>query len=85
MSGFSCSSLCECWSPILRTHARTAGAIILKVTYGYGIQADEDPFVELANRAMANVSLVTTPGAFLVDLIPARTNKSCLRLEHTLK
>ncbi|KIJ04516.1 hypothetical protein PAXINDRAFT_22188 [Paxillus involutus ATCC 200175] len=56
----------------LAAHIRTtAGAIILKVTYGYTVQADEDPFVELANRAMANVSLVTTPGAFLVDLIPA--------------
>ncbi|KIJ18479.1 hypothetical protein PAXINDRAFT_70725 [Paxillus involutus ATCC 200175] len=56
----------------LAAHIRTtAGAIILKVTYGYGIQADEDPFVELANRAMANVSLNTNPGAFLVDFIPA--------------
>ncbi|KAF8840876.1 cytochrome P450 [Paxillus ammoniavirescens] len=56
----------------LAAHIRaTAGAIILKVTYGYTAQADEDPFVELADRAMANISLVATPGAFLVDLIPA--------------
>ncbi|KAF8840878.1 cytochrome P450 [Paxillus ammoniavirescens] len=56
----------------LAAHIRTtAGAVILKVTYGYSIQANEDPFVELADRAMANVSLVTNPGAFLVDLIPA--------------
>ncbi|KAF8840877.1 cytochrome P450 [Paxillus ammoniavirescens] len=56
----------------LAAHIRaTAGAIILKVTYGYTVQADEDPFVELADRAMANVSLVANPAAYLVDLIPA--------------
>ncbi|KAF9237437.1 cytochrome P450 [Melanogaster broomeanus] len=56
----------------LAAHIRTtAGAIILKVTYGYTVQASEDPFVDLADRAMANISLVTTPGAFLVDIIPA--------------
>ncbi|KAF9227074.1 cytochrome P450 [Gyrodon lividus] len=56
----------------LGTHIRTtAGAIILKVTYGYTVQAGQDPFVELADRAMENISLVLTPGAFLVDLIPA--------------
>ncbi|KAF9237431.1 cytochrome P450 [Melanogaster broomeanus] len=56
----------------LAAHIRTtAGAIILKVTYGYTIQGGEDPLVELADRAMANISLVSTPGAFLVDLIPA--------------
>ncbi|KIK93558.1 hypothetical protein PAXRUDRAFT_144832 [Paxillus rubicundulus Ve08.2h10] len=55
----------------LAAHIRaTAGAVILKITYGYNVQADEDPFVKLADRAMANISLVTAPGAFLVDLVP---------------
>ncbi|KAF8550635.1 cytochrome P450 [Imleria badia] len=49
----------------------TAGAIVLKVTYGYTVQEEKDPFVELADKVMAMVSLVATPGAFLVDVVPA--------------
>ncbi|KIK81761.1 hypothetical protein PAXRUDRAFT_744781 [Paxillus rubicundulus Ve08.2h10] len=55
----------------LAAHIRTtAGAIILKVTYGYTIQPNEDPFVELSDRAMSNISPVTSPWASLVDRIP---------------
>ncbi|KAF8134338.1 cytochrome P450 [Boletus edulis] len=56
----------------LVNHIRfTAGAIILEVTYGYTVQEGTDPFVTLADKVMAIFSLVTTPGAFLVDVIPA--------------
>lgn len=51
----------------IRTHA---GAIILKLAYGYTIREDEDPFVTLADRAMAQFTEATTPGAFLVDVFP---------------
>ncbi|KAG6375632.1 cytochrome P450 [Boletus reticuloceps] len=56
----------------LVNHIRfTAGAIILEVTYGYTVQEGTDPFVTLADEVMAIVSLIATPGAFLVDVIPA--------------
>ncbi|KAG8214181.1 hypothetical protein J3R82DRAFT_10970 [Butyriboletus roseoflavus] len=53
----------------------TAGAIILKVAYGYPVQEENDPFVDLANKVMGIFSLVTAPSAYLVDLIPARKAK----------
>jgi cytochrome P450 len=49
---------------------RTAGAIILRISHGYELQGDHDPFVDLADRATEQFSLSTTPGAFLVDVIP---------------
>jgi cytochrome P450 len=49
---------------------RTAGAIILKISHGYSVEDDSDPFVEMADKAMFNFSEVMVPGAFLVDFIP---------------
>ncbi|KAG6375615.1 cytochrome P450 [Boletus reticuloceps] len=49
----------------------TAGAIIFEVTYGYTVQEEKDPFVELVEKVMAIGSLIATPGAFLVDFIPS--------------
>jgi cytochrome P450 len=55
----------------LAAHVRkTAGAIILRISYGYELQGDHDPFVELADKATVQFSLSTAPGAFLVDFIP---------------
>ncbi|EKM56473.1 uncharacterized protein PHACADRAFT_253615, partial [Phanerochaete carnosa HHB-10118-sp] len=49
---------------------RTAGAIILKLSYGYEIREDQDPLVDLVNRVMEQFTEATTPGAFLVDVFP---------------
>ncbi|KAK7983339.1 hypothetical protein PG989_010741 [Apiospora arundinis] len=56
----------------LRDHIRTeAGAIILKVGYGYEIEPHkEDPLVKLADEAMEQFSKAMIPGAWLVDMIP---------------
>ncbi|KAK7994542.1 hypothetical protein PG991_016130, partial [Apiospora marii] len=56
----------------LREHIRTeAGAIILKVAYGYEIEAHkEDPLVTLADHAMDQFSKAMIPGAWLVDMVP---------------
>jgi hypothetical protein len=51
------------------TH-RTAGAIILQIAYGYDLQGDSDPLVDLVDRAILQFSLSTTPGAWLVDVLP---------------
>jgi hypothetical protein len=50
-----------------------AGAIILKMIYGYTIEPHkQDPLVELAATALDQFSASTVPGAWLVDVIPAR-------------
>jgi hypothetical protein len=49
---------------------RTAGAIILRIAYGYELQGDDDPLVKLVDRAILQFSLATTPGAWLVDVLP---------------
>ena len=49
---------------------RTAGAIILKLVYGYEIKESDDPLVDLVDTAMNQFSLSIAPGAFLVDIFP---------------
>ncbi|KAF8631286.1 hypothetical protein AX15_002609 [Amanita polypyramis BW_CC] len=56
----------------LQTHIRkTAGAIILRISHGYEVKENNDPFVELADKATEQFSLATAPGGFLVDFVPA--------------
>lgn len=47
-----------------------AGAVILRVAYGYDIEESNDPFVHIANKAMDNFNRATAPGAFLVNQLP---------------
>ncbi|SJL03018.1 related to cytochrome P450 CYP2 subfamily [Armillaria ostoyae] len=55
----------------LPAHIRkTAGAVMLQISHGYMIQEENDPFVKLAEETMNHFSLSTTPGGFLVNLIP---------------
>ncbi|KAJ7133346.1 cytochrome P450 [Mycena epipterygia] len=50
---------------------KTAGAMVLHLTYGYKIKEQgNDPLVDLADKAMAEFSEITRPGAFLVDVMP---------------
>lgn len=49
---------------------RAAGAIILKIAYGYELQGNKDALVDLVDRAVLTFSLSATPGAWLVDLLP---------------
>ncbi|KAG6894730.1 hypothetical protein C0993_010911 [Termitomyces sp. T159_Od127] len=57
----------------LAQHIRhTAGAIITRITYGYEVKENDDVFVELANKSMAQFSVATTPGGFVVDVFPQR-------------
>ncbi|KAJ5808623.1 hypothetical protein N7474_009892 [Penicillium riverlandense] len=59
--------------PRFAEHIQTeAGAIILKIAYGYTIEPHKrDPLVHIANQALENFSIAATPGAWLVDIIPA--------------
>ncbi len=56
----------------LRDHLRTeAGAIILKMAYGYTVDPDrEDPLVTQADLAIEQFSAASMPGDWLVDTIP---------------
>jgi len=53
---------------------RHAGAIILRVAYGYEVEEENDPFVNIANTAMSNFNTCTAPGAFLVNQMPFLLN-----------
>ncbi|RAH55773.1 O-methylsterigmatocystin oxidoreductase [Aspergillus piperis CBS 112811] len=57
----------------LMQHLRTAtGATILRLTYGYCIQTnEEDPLVDLVERVTRNISDAFMPMAWLIDIIPA--------------
>ncbi|PYI09628.1 putative cytochrome P450 [Aspergillus sclerotiicarbonarius CBS 121057] len=54
-------------------HLRSeAGAIILKIAYGYTVKTDgHDPLVKMANDAMESFSTAGSPGMWMVDTIPA--------------
>lgn len=55
----------------LRAHVRhTAGAVILRVSYGYEVKENNDPFVDLADPVMGHWSRATAPGAFIADFLP---------------
>ncbi|KAG1747567.1 cytochrome P450 [Suillus lakei] len=55
----------------LQEHVRhTAGAIILRISHGYEVKENNDPFVDLADRALDNLSQAAAPGAFMVDILP---------------
>ncbi|KAJ4296417.1 hypothetical protein N0V90_006462 [Kalmusia sp. IMI 367209] len=50
---------------------KEAGAVILKVTYGYTAEAHgKDPFVEMAGRTMHEFADATVPGKWAVDIMP---------------
>lgn len=48
-----------------------AASMVLGATYGLHVKQDNDPFVEIAERAMLGLGTAGTPGAYIVDLIPA--------------
>ncbi|KAG1879756.1 hypothetical protein F4604DRAFT_1679347 [Suillus subluteus] len=47
----------------------TAGAIILRISHGYKVKKNDDPFVELADRTVSQVSHGRL-GNFMVDILP---------------
>lgn len=63
----------------VRILGRMAGSVILKISHGYSVQEDGDPLVDMANKAMHNFSVITTPGRFLVDMVPICTLYESLR------
>ncbi|QRV98821.1 cytochrome P450 family protein [Ceratobasidium sp. AG-Ba] len=55
----------------LVAHIRqTAGASVVKLTYGYTVSDNSNEYLKIAERAMDSFSVLTTPGAFMVDFFP---------------
>ena len=55
---------------IIDTCHSHSGSIILKVVYGYETTAQQDDYVELANKAVKSLSRAVHVGSFLVDFFP---------------
>ncbi|CCM06679.1 uncharacterized protein FIBRA_08964 [Fibroporia radiculosa] len=49
---------------------KSAAAIILRMTYGYQIQGDKDPLLEIVDKAMVHFTMLVLLGTFLVDTFP---------------
>ena len=69
------------WVIVLTYHifCRMASSVILKITHGYTVKEDGDPFVEMANKVINNFNDITAPGRFLVDIFPICTFPEFLR------
>ena len=52
-----------------------AGAIILRVAYGYQVKDHGDEFVKAGNDAMDSFNKGCSPGAFMVNQMPIREFK----------
>lgn len=60
------------WSYTLTIRPRTVASIVFQISHGYSVTKDDDPLVQLAERATHEFSLASAPGSFFVDLLPAR-------------
>ncbi|KDN34391.1 hypothetical protein RSAG8_12524, partial [Rhizoctonia solani AG-8 WAC10335] len=60
----------------LISHIRhTAGATVVRLAYGYTPKDEDDEYIKIAELAMVHFSLATTPGAFMVDILPIHQNR----------
>ena len=50
------------------------GASILSSTYGIEIQRENDPYVDIGERALHAIACAGNAGAYLVDTFPIRTS-----------
>ncbi|KAG2148121.1 cytochrome P450 [Suillus clintonianus] len=56
----------------LQAHVRLlVGAIILRISHGYEVKENNDPFIDTADRALDRASRATAHGAFMVDIMPS--------------
>lgn len=67
-------SIVVCLVHVAHHSNRTAGAIILRISYGYHVQEGKDQFVDLVEMAMEQFSAAMVTGAFMVDIVPIRTS-----------
>ena len=72
------------WEIVLICHifCRMASSMILKISHGYVVKEDGDPFMEMVEKVIDNLIVVTAPGRFLVDIFPICTSPSFLHPFH---
>lgn len=61
-----------------------AGSTILDITYGLDIRTPDDPYLKRAEECLQIIDKAGNPGAFLVDIAPACTHHSFVRLNALL-
>ncbi len=49
---------------------RLSGSIILRIVYGYDVTVKHDDYLALAEEAMRQIIETSTPGKYLVELMP---------------
>lgn len=72
----NCVSLCSSFA-----------STIMKLVYDADIQDTNDPYIDIAEKALSAFTIAAQPGAFLVDMIPiskfhlcqATINRTCIR------
>lgn len=47
-----------------------SGRIIIAIAYGIDVQSSDDPYIELAEKAISGMVQAAVPGTFLVDTFP---------------
>ncbi|KAG2748681.1 cytochrome P450 [Suillus brevipes Sb2] len=56
----------------LQAHVRnTSGAIVLRICYGYEVKDDNDPLIDIAERALNQAARYGITGDFMVDFLPS--------------
>lgn len=61
------------WKPSAAdTDFRTTGSLSLSIAYGIETQEENDPYIMHAERTLEAANAAMVPGAFLVDVFPAR-------------
>ena len=56
--------------PLLFLRISLVGSTITSVMYSINVHANNDPYIKIAEEAMASIAELLVPGAFLVDIIP---------------
>lgn len=49
---------------------RSTASLFWKISYGYSVKDDNDPLMDMASKAVQNLSEVTSPGRFIADFVP---------------
>lgn len=67
MSGYSLPA----HFPLMKNHVpRYTGSVILRLTYGYDVCAENDHYVTLIERAVESILFAVHAGAFWVEYLP---------------
>ncbi|KAK7031931.1 cytochrome P450 [Favolaschia claudopus] len=55
---------------VMKHFRHLAGSLVMDITYGIDVCETEDPYINIAEKAMHGLSVASVPGAFLVESLP---------------